>query len=162
MMWRLSWAIVGAVLVAGIPATASDHANGKLMTIRLISTEGPGGVVKDVPPRTLDRGVFSRGDKVTGTSILRNDVAQLGKPKGARVGTDRYVITANAPPKVLINVVVTLPGGTIRARGERLFKDPIVISVIGGTGAFAGARGTSEARSLSGGRTLNVYRLRVP
>jgi hypothetical protein len=37
-----------------------------------------------------------------------------------------------------------------------------IYPVVGGTGRFAGARGTSAFRSLSSDRALNVDRIRVP
>jgi hypothetical protein len=127
------------------------------MTIRLISTPGR-TVERDRLPKGL-----SKGDTLTGTSILRNAIAQFGKTKGAVVGSDSYVFTITTPPQALIKVQVKLPGGTLRVQGRAsVAKASIAIPVVGGTGTFAGARGTSEASGLSGGRSLNVYRLRLP
>ena len=119
--------------------------------------------MRDVPPKGLAQGNASKGDSVSGTSILRNAIAQFGKAKGAVVGGDTYSFTFTTPSKALITVKAKLPDGTIRAKGRADFSGQrLIIPVIGGTGAYAGARGTSESESLSGDRSLNVYRLRLP
>lgn len=63
-----------------------------------------------------------------------------------------------------MKLTVKLPGGTLRAAGRVRENGPLLIRVLGGTGDFANARGTSEARSLnaSGTLSLNVYRLKLP
>jgi hypothetical protein len=162
---RLSFValFVLGLLCMAVPATASRTASEASLTIRLISTPGR-EVLRDLPPKGLKRGIFSKGDSFTGTSILRNASAQFGKPKGAVVGTDTYNITITTPPVALFKVQVKLPGGTLRIYGRDSLKSPspIAVPVVSGTGAFAGARGTALASGLSGGRELNVYRLRLP
>lgn len=152
-----------SVLFAGLPATASRTAGEASLTIRLISTPGR-TVVRDRPPKGLQSGDLSKGDSISGTSILRNAVPQFGKPKGAVVGSDTYSITATSPTHELFKVQVKLPGGTLRVqRRGSVLKSSNTVPVIGGTGTFAGARGClCEASDLSGNRTLNVYRLRLP
>jgi len=151
-----------SLLFIALPATASRTTNEASMTIRLISTPGR-TVVRDRPPKGLNLGVPSKGDSISGTSILRNAIAQFGKPKGAIVGGDSYSITITTPPQALLKIQVKLPGGTLRAQGHgSILKSSITVPVVGGTGAFAGARGTSVSSEMSGNRTLNVYRLRLP
>ena len=153
-------AAVAALLLAAVPATASETKSA--VTIRLVSTPGR-TVVKDVPPRTLPNGQFTRGDRMSGTSILSNAVAQLGRPKGARVGTDTYSMTVTTPPRARILITVQLPSGTLKVDGVwPLTARVLRVPVVGGTGAYAGAKGTAEATSLGGDRTLNVYRVSVP
>lgn len=61
----------------------------------------------------------------------------------------------------LVDVTATLPGGTIRARGKADFRrDSNAIRVVGGTGAFAGAKGTVEEKVLPTDQALNIFRLR--
>ena len=56
--------------------------------------------------------------------------------------------------------VVSLPGGTIVYRGEGSLGSSKPIPVVGGTGRFAGARGTL---AVGGGTSpLNTYRLTLP
>jgi len=156
-------ALVLAVGVSALlPTSASPSGTTVSRTFRLISSPGR-TTVRDVPPKGLANGVLSRGDTISGTSILRNAVAQLGRAKGAVVGSDAYTLTVTTPPKVLLSVNAKLPHGTIRAEGRSdLMAAKFSIPVVGGTGLYAGARGTAESIDLAGNRTLNVYRLRLP
>ena len=151
-----------AVFLLALPAEASETVGQGSVTIRVISIPQR-EVLRDKPPKGLNRGEASKGDVANGTTILRNAVVQFDKPKGAVVGSDRYILTFTSPTRALIKVEARLPGGTVRAQGRAsMIVAPITISVTGGSGTYAGARGTSEARSLAGGRSLNVYRLRLP
>jgi hypothetical protein len=70
-------------------------------------------------------------------------------------------LISTARPKVVMTA--TLPAGTIRSRGT--FSDfNQNLRVVGGTGAYAHARGTTTALGLEvdGDPALNVYRLRLP
>jgi len=128
------------------------------MAIRLISTFASGREV-DIAPK----GRLSKGDKAYVRSDLRNAVAQFGKKKGALVGRDDAIFTITSPPTAHLKVAAKLPGGTIRSQGQmRLAQHSVVLRVVGGTGRFAGVRGTMDAKDLGGGRTLNVYRLQLP
>jgi len=131
------------------------------MTIRLLSVSDPGTLRRDRPPR----GVPSKGDVVVVSSVLRNRVPQFGAPKGAVVGGDYAVLTVVSKYIASVNVRVTLPGGTLRVSGrENGKKTSGTLPVVGGTGRFAGARGTSYIRNVdkSSTRAVNVYRLRIP
>ena len=102
------------------------------------------------------------GDIVVGRDRLLNAAPQFGKPKGAIVGQARYrTVFANAAV-ASVEVTATLPGGTIRAQGKADFRRARnVIRVVGGTGVFAGTKGTVEERALPNDRTLNIYRLQA-
>jgi hypothetical protein len=111
--------------------------------------------VDDRPPKGL--GV---GDGQFTTSQLRNAVAQLGKPKGAVVGSDSGTMTIAGERSIRVDVVTRLPGGTIVMRGLiRPAPAGVALPVTGGTGRFAGARGTMTISEESGRRAINVYRL---
>jgi len=106
------------------------------------------------------------GDTVVGSSRLRNAVAQFGKPKGALVGLDRYRYVFVSLHTAAIDVTATLPGGTIRCRGQ--IDDRLTVQllqVVSGTLAYARTKGTCEARPLTKNetdpRTLNTYRLKA-
>jgi hypothetical protein len=131
------------------------------MTIRLISTTTKYKVLVDRAPKQE----INKGDVLWAKSILRNAIAQFGKPKGAIVGSDISTYTVvSITPGVGDEKVTTLPGGTIRAVGRIRETLAQTIRVTGGTGTFANASGSGEVRSLnaSGDRTLNVYRLQLP
>ena len=102
----------------------------------------------------------SRGDRYVTTSRLVNAKRQFGAKKGTVVGSDRGTITLTGPRSARVNGVATLPGGTIRVRGplDEQTNATLVVPVVGGTGAFAGARGTLTINGTEK-RAWNVYRL---
>jgi hypothetical protein len=152
----------GLMLLVLAPwAYASSATGERTLTIRLISTPKR-TVVNDVPPKTMQQGLASKGDTISGTSVLRNQVAQLGKAKGAIIGSDSFTITAVSSSRARVKATVRLPGGTIRVAGDQPSIAPPPLPIVGGTGAYAGARGTCESQQLSGNRSLNIYRLRLP
>jgi hypothetical protein len=146
-------------LVFALPA-ASHAATAKSLTIRVYVKEVSQSI-KDVPPKTLGGFEYTTGDTIRGTEILRNAVRQFNKPRGADVGTDRYVILAVAYQKVRADFVAKFPGGTIHAHGEGK-PGSGKVPIVGGTGLYAGARGVAEGRHLATGEKLNIYRLQVP
>jgi hypothetical protein len=150
-------------LVSALPVAASERSSeASSLTIRLISTPGRTSV-KDVPPQTLGQGTPSKGDTISGTSKLFNAVAQFGRPKGAKVGGDTYVFTFTSATTATVRGTVTLPGGTLRIGGALALPNTSGrVPIVGGTGAFAGARGFCQSREITGERSSNVYRVRLP
>src|SRR5919204_6519967 len=108
---------VGALTVAllglATPAGAAPSRSDATMTVRLISKVTSSRVV-DRPPKNEP----SKGDVVYIRSALRNQVAQFGKPKGALVGHDYAVDTLLSATRAKVTVQVTLPGGTVRVKGQ--------------------------------------------
>lgn len=158
-MQRLVAASGAALLVALVFALSAPAGRGSSevsMTIRVTSTIA-GTRAVDVAPKGT-----SRGDRLHVKSILRNAVAQFGKKKGAVVGSDQAVFTLLTPTSASLTVVVKIPDGTLRVQGQ---VSPSTTSgrlrVVGGTGSFAGARGSCEVRDLPD-HSLNVYRLTLP
>ena len=150
------------LLVMALPAAASDAAAAKSVTIRVLVKEVTRSI-EDVPPKTLRPGnVYTKGDTIRGTEILRNAVRQFDKPKGAKVGTDRYVITAVALQRIRVDFVTRFPGGTVHAHGVGRAGSKPEVPIVGGTGVYAGATGSIEGRHLATGEKLNVYRLQAP
>lgn len=163
MRWLALSVLVVTATLAGVTARDVTAASQATTTINLISGNARESVT-DKAPKELARGVASKGDVIKGTSVLRNAIRQFGKPSGAVVGRDSYSFRFVSPTEAVIDVRVQLPGGTLRARGRMRISqgDRILVTVTGGTGKFAGARGTGEARTLSPNESLNVYRLRFP
>ncbi len=152
MKW-LTPMLIGALLMA-MPATAAQP---RTQTITLVSKTMSVRALTDKAPK----GTPSKGDVFLERSELRNGVAQFGRPKGALVGSDVAVATLLDTPRLRITITVKLPGGTIRAGGVISVVGQ-KIPVVGGTGAFADVRGSSEVRRLDGDLALNIYRLRRP
>ena len=143
------------LLALALPVSAAREAE---VTIRLISKPVAAGSLTDRAPK----GIPNRGDVFYAKSSLRNQVAQFGRPKGALVGSDYATYTLLSKQTAVIRVRVTLPGGTLRAQGTAdLTKPGGVLAVVGGTGKFANARGSSEVRDLRN-YSINVYRLQLP
>jgi hypothetical protein len=93
----------------------------------------------DLPPKGK-----SVGDKLYGTDQLLNVGAQFGKSAGAAVGSERVTSTITGATTASVVAVVTLPGGTITLGGNSTINNStITLKVTGGTGAFAGAQGTT-------------------
>jgi hypothetical protein len=161
-MLRAAVLLASVSVVIALPAAASDGATAKSLTIRVYVTEVTQSI-KDVPPKTLRLGgEYTKGDTVRGTEVLRNAVRQFDKPKGANVGTDRYVIIGVALQKVRVDFVTSFPGGTVHAHGEGKRPSKPEVPIVGGTGRYAGATGSIEGQHLANGKKLNIYRLQVP
>jgi hypothetical protein len=143
---------LAACLALAVPASSPAAAGPA--TIALIA-HTTGVTVTDRGPKGP-----SRGDRYVTTSRLVNAQRQFGKKKGAVVGSDRGVVTLTSTRTARITGVATLPGGTIRIRGT-MKEQPdatLVVPVVGGTGAFSGARGTLTVNGTEK-RAWNVYRL---
>ena len=161
-MPRAAVLLASLLLVMALPAAASDAAAAKSVTIRVLVTPVT-RTIKDVPPKTIrSTGEWSKGDTLSGTSILRNFVPQFGKPKGARVGTSSFTDIALSSQLVREHGIARLPGGSVHVRGVVPIGPTVKIPVVGGTGIYAGATGVVEGRHLANGDTLNVCRLQVP
>jgi hypothetical protein len=109
------------------------------MTIRLISRKAALWTkVVDRSPKNLYSS--SQGDVLQAKSTLRNEVAQFGRTRGARVGHDVANYTVGSLAQGDMKVIATLAGGTLRAGGR---ASSLIgtqrLHVLDGTGAFAGA-----------------------
>lgn len=173
---RVVIALVGSLLLT-VPAQGAPETDKKATTIRVISvTVGSKMIVDKAPKRSL-----SVGDTFWAKSTLRNEQAQFGKPKGALVGNEVaiYAVESLAVGTTLaigtIKVTTSLPGGTIRSSDRRSSEGwgGTESQVTGGTGVFAGARGTVASEPLTGGfvtrsfgdlgdRDRKVYRIKLP
>jgi hypothetical protein len=158
---KLIFGTLVSLVLLTVPAQASNDSGSRTQTIRLVSKVVDFRILVNRPPA----GVGNVGDKVQARNSLRNAVAQFGRPKGALVGQDVQTITVTSvtPPRARNTVTVSLPGGTLRVAGT-VTSNRQPLPVVGGRGDFAGARGTSEVKSLDadGDPALNIYRLRLP
>jgi hypothetical protein len=145
-----------------VPAAASGAVAAKSVTIRVLVMPVTRSI-KDVPPKTFTlRHEYTKGDTISGTSILRNAVRQFDKPKGARVGTSSFVTTALSSQRVRFDSVARFPGGTVHAHGVGKIEPNPKVPIVGGTGLYAGATGVVEGRVLANGVQLDIIRLQVP
>jgi hypothetical protein len=153
--------LVSLSLVIALPAAASDGAAARWVTIRVIVIPVKRSF-NDVAPKTHGTtGEYTKGDTISGTSILRNAVRQFGQAKGARVGTSRFVITALSPHTARADSVARIPGGTVHVHGVSTIAGTPKVPIVGGTGRYAGATGAVEGHVLANGEQLDVIRLQV-
>jgi hypothetical protein len=108
---------------------------------------------KDLPPNGA-----SVGDSTIINYQLKNVAAQLGRSVGAVVGSGRDTITLTSSSAGTIDIVVALPGGTLRFSGTGSTANPATsFAVTGGTGSFSGASGTFTST-----KTVITYTLSLP
>jgi hypothetical protein len=149
-------------LVLALPAAASDSAAAKSVTIRVIATPVT-RAFDDVAPKThATTGQYTKGDTLSGTSILRNAVQQLGLAKGARVGTSRFEIIALSSQRAMWDGFALLPGGSVHAHGVVKIEANPKVPIVGGTGLYKGATGVVEGQLLANSVHLDILRMRVP
>jgi hypothetical protein len=161
-MLRAAVLLASVSLVMALPAAVSDAAATRSVTIRVYVKEVTQSI-RDVPPTTFRLAhEYTKGDTISGTEILRNAVRQFNKPKGANVGTDRYVITALSSQRLRVDFVTRFPGGTVHAHGEGKVGSKPEVPIVAGTGLYMGATGSIEGQHLANGEKLNIYRLQVP
>jgi hypothetical protein len=139
-----------AVVVLAVPMATTAAAPGKFRVVSITTSSR----VTDKAPSGA-----SAGDTYVTTSRLVNAARQFGKAKGAVVGSDRATTTLTAPRKARVDGRVTLPGGTLTVRGALKEQGAsFVAPVVGGTGAFRGARGTVTITGTDK-RATNTYAL---
>jgi hypothetical protein len=151
MLFVLAFVAAGSAQAA-TPAASSPPA-AVVITLKSISA---GAAADDKPPKGV-----SKGDRLLLRSRLLNVRRQFGKPAGATVGRDQALIAMTSAKAGRIDGIATLPGGTIRFRGE-IGSGGVAgqLSVTGGTGRYVGARGTLIVGE--GDSPLNTYHLRLP
>jgi hypothetical protein len=152
---RIAAALALAALL--VPAAAEARAETKLV-IKVTSVSVSMKTVDTAP-----KGKVNKGDKIVYRDNLLNAAAQFGKKKGVKVGTDSGTMSFGNGTATF-DGTARLPGGTLRLKGQ-VYQAPdgksLVIPVAGGTGRFAGARGTVLV-GPGAKRSLNTYTLQLP
>jgi Dirigent-like protein len=160
MRWfaALASAAVAAACVAAVGAAGST------LRFTVKTVQGP----TTAHPHPPKGGV---GDTyVSSLRLVNSGIAQLGKGKRATVGTMQFTYTIRKQctsfGKTCVatadfNTVTKLPGGKVIANGKgvSISKPNITIPVVGGTGRYAGARGTVTISPSS--TKLSTYKLKL-
>ena len=134
----LASALVAASLVSGVGASATTASRG-VAFLRFYERPGPTTTVDKVPK-----------GKAGNLFLYANPIFDR---EGTRVGTDHGVCTMLSASQSQCNATLTLPKGQIVTLGlhgpepEQRYE----AAVIGGTGAYAAARGTLVNRPLKDG-----------
>jgi dirigent-like protein len=141
---RLLLLLTGVALLAFLPAVGEAR-SARTMDIKVASVLSG----YSQPSRTTLRM----------TDKLYNLVPQFGKPKGALVGSDSGTLKKTGTISFSFSGVARLPGGTLNVKGEVIGGEHISnLTIAGGTGRFAGARGVVVIRELGGrGRAANIF-----
>jgi hypothetical protein len=139
--------VLAFVVAAGLAATAAARTP---MTITLSSS--PGELVRQAHAPAGDLG------DVLSSSLV------LAATNGAhtKMGAMTYSFTMLGRATARVETTTTLRDGTIRATAMKLAIDEptLTVTITGGTGRYAGARGTLTFGPMTTQR--NVYRLTLP
>lgn len=148
-------AIAAAALLLPLGAQARAQ---ETLVIKVTSVSLKAPVVKDKPPKGA-----SKGDTVFQKDDLVNAVAQFGKKKGVKVGSDRGTITFTSATSARFDGRAVLPGGTLTLRGPLapVANGGFTIPVTGGTGRYKGAHGILRVGTGTK-RAPNTYTLTIP
>lgn len=120
----------------------------------------------DKAPKGMSAGRFSAGDVLLIRDDLFNRVAQLGRPAGARIGSDSSKLTFASATAARVVGSASFPGGTVtfRGRATKGATGKLAFTITGGSGRYAHARGTvTEPASDSDPKNAtNTYHLTLP
>jgi len=134
-----------AALVSGVGASSGDASSG-VASLRFYERPGVTTVVDNAPKGKK----ASRGDII----LYTNPVFDR---QGTQVGADHGVCTVIGVGQSQCDATLVLPRGQIVTHGVEGTRTSFEIAVLGGTGAYAGARGTMTARPIKdGGSTILI------
>lgn len=139
-MWagkRTMLVVATGAVVAGVAAAGQAHATraGAARTLHLVE-KGGGLAVVDNPPKAKRQFDFSPGDII----IVTRDIFE---ENGGRAGSLRLVCIATTATTQQCSGTETLPGGTLELAGISSPAPSTSTAVIGGTGGYTDALGTS-------------------
>jgi hypothetical protein len=148
-------AVLGFCILAVLASSASAIGGPATLTFKEHENQGTSHFVDNAPKATLKHGVLSisPGDEL----ISANPLAMEGKV----VGKIRIVCTATSAATsknpesagFSCTAIAKIPGGTLILVAEAK-EGPAEGAITGGTGTYAGARGTFVSRDDRGGSTL--------
>ena len=138
--------VAAATVVSGVGASSSGASAG-VAALRFYERSGADARSIDNAPKGKKAG---RGDVV----LYANPVFDR---TGTQVGTDHGVCIVLVPGQSQCDSTLALPKGQIVTHGLQGAKSGFDLAVIGGTGAYSGARGTMTMRPIKdGGSTLLI------
>ncbi|HET7743395.1 MAG TPA: hypothetical protein VFK76_01520 [Gaiellaceae bacterium] len=150
--------LAASIAALGAGCGSSGSSKSESTALRFFWTESTDKLAVDLAPK----GKVNRGDVISGRSVLRNQVAQLGRRRGAVVGRVVATFHVVSPRKARIALELRFRGGGFDAAGG-----PSTapwhgrLRVTHGTGRFHGARGTGELRQFPD-RSVSSFRLVLP
>ena len=156
--------VVAAVVAVPALGGSATPARKTLAEIRVVSVDGGPGGGADVPPRGA-----SVGDSDTFTNVASDPRTgrRLGRSESACTIFDIAKAGGHGPPArnttFHCSSIARLPGGQLTLFGRVHFdgqgqENNEPFAILGGTGRYAGARGSASSRPLGEGKTLIVLR----
>lgn len=134
-----------AALVSGIGASSGGAKSG-VASLRFYERPGPTTIVDNTPKGKK----AGRGDII----LYTNPVFDR---QGTQVGTDHGVCTVLNASQSQCDATLVLPKGQIVTHGVEGARTNFEIAVLGGTGSYAGVRGTMTAKPIKdGGSTILI------
>jgi hypothetical protein len=144
---KLRGLLVAAAVSVAVGAVGMGTAQAGTTTLSLRATE-VFHELKDLPPV----GITNPGDKLIYTERLTSN--------GKLVGYSYWTLGFNGTDYPL-DAVTTLSGGTLRVHGVMHgLTPPSSLRITGGTGKYAGARGSLTFRPLTTLVTVETYTIR--
>jgi hypothetical protein len=149
-------AALGVVAVASVIVTASSlAAGGSGKTINFIEVGRP------AEDRFIDHNGNQRPDPGDSFMATEDLYRWAGVKRGAHLGRSEVICTLATRSAGHCTGTFFLPGGTIQAAGYvQLESGPVdKVAIVGGTGIYAGARGTFTSRDIGRDVSADSFRL---
>ena len=141
---RTFFAVLAAAAVASLLISAAAPAAGGGRVIRFLEVDQQRN---DLYIDSDHNNTESAGDIFMGNFALYSWAK--GGGRGQRIGHARVMCTIRSTSGSFCTGTFFIPGGSVVGEGFIRFSNaPIKIPVVGGTGAYAGARGTFTSRSI--------------
>ena len=141
-------AVLAALIVAA--ALAASGSAAPAQTLRFKDKQLTFALDPQGPPTV--------GTRLILTKALFNRGSQFGRPSGARVGSAEIICTVVSKKWAQCSVTAHVPSGQIVALGAMaLTKNGLGrnhFALVGGAGAFAGARGEIDSRDVNQSSSL--------
>ncbi len=94
----------------------------------------------------------SFGDSFAGSLVLYDEASVLSKKgklqRGKRIGHAKIMCSFGYGENAFCQGTFFLPGGTIQGQSYIKLSNNITVAVVGGTGKYAGARGTFTSKQI--------------
>jgi hypothetical protein len=139
-------AVCAAILAAG-GAFASAKQNDS-QTLRFLSVTQRFAMLPKAGPQTPPQ----IGGRLIFTDALYNRAAQFGKPAGARIGRAEGVCTIVSLGTAQCTITAHVPNGQLVVMGAMVLRRGLGTNrfgVVGGSGAYGNANGTTTGRDIS-------------
>jgi hypothetical protein len=139
--------VLAAAAVAALLISAAAPAAGSGRVIRFIEVDNERADVFHDADRN-NRPSF--GDSFAGSPVLYAWGEEGGR--GKRIGHAKIMCSLLKEDGAFCRGTFFLPGGTVEGQSFLRLDDKITVAVVGGTGAYAGARGTFTSRQIRDAR----------